>query len=102
MDRRLKSPTCLCEKRRDKDGAPARTVLLACSAKEKCPGLNLPCGERPGHSCFNLRLLRCEVLVIAQADDVLEHRCAWGQVVRVQELRIEEIVTHRRAIHDIA
>src|ERR1700751_4103302 len=48
------------------------------------------------------RLLRCEVLVIAQADDVLEHRRARRQVVRVQELCVEEVVSLRSAVYDVA
>jgi len=47
-------------------------------------------------------LLRCEGLVIAQADHVLEHGRAWRQVVGVQELRVEEIVSRRCPVDRVA
>lgn len=49
-----------------------------------------------------LALLRSEVLVVAQADYVLEHGRAGRQVRRIQELGVEEIVTFWGAVHRIA
>ena len=46
-------------------------------------------------SCVGCELLWSEALVETQADYVLEHGSSGRQIVRVQELRIEEIITRR-------
>src|ERR1035437_4086412 len=46
-----------------------------------------------------VRLLRSEVLVIAQRVNVLELRRGRGQVARVQEQHVKVVVTSRRAVH---
>src|SRR5258706_9201810 len=55
-----------------------------------------------GWDAFSRALLRREPLVIAQADDVLEHRRTWRQVRRIQEQVVEEVVSDRRAVHYVA
>src|SRR5438270_7375903 len=44
-------------------------------------------------------LLGREILVIAQVHHILERRRSRGQVSRIQEQRVERIVTGRRAVH---
>src|SRR5271169_50719 len=48
------------------------------------------------------RLLRREILVITQTHHVLEHRRSGRQIVRVQELRVKEIITLRSAVDRVA
>src|ERR1700733_13728266 len=60
-------------------------------------------GAGPGRLLLQLQtLLTREVLVITQADHVLEHGRARRQIVRVQELGVEEVVSVRRSVHHIA
>ena len=66
--------------------------------------MSRPCSPlrgKTGTPWFNLPLLRSEVLVVAQAYDVLEHGRAGRQVRRIQELGVEEIVTFWGAVHSI-
>src|SRR5215831_3043171 len=78
---------------------PVHALLLRSAWADECvrchtrkmPRSYSPLRGKTGAPWFNLWLLWSEVLVIAQAYDVLEHRRSGRQVRRVLELRIEEV-----------